>query len=260
MNPRLKNLLRPLAHYVRMPLRMLGLAPQRALDLRFLPRYWSEAAAFRRAGGKIRRLAPILHDYSASAGSATGHYFHQDLLVATLIHESAPRRHIDVGSRIDGFVAHVASFRPVEVIDIRPMPPIAHQRIGFLQGDLMRLDPGLVGICDSLSCLHALEHFGLGRYGDGIDPQGHLKGFANLHQMLEAGGLLYLSFPVGMPQVQFNEQRIFDPVEVLQWSEGRFELTQFHCVDDQGELRRSASLEDARRLRYGCGIFVLKKL
>jgi hypothetical protein len=32
------------------------------------------------------------------------------------------------------------------------------------------------GYCDSLSCLHALEHFGLGRYGDPIDPRGHEKG------------------------------------------------------------------------------------
>ena len=38
----------------------------------------------------------------------------------------------------------------------------------------------LYEVCDSISCLHALEHFGLGRYNDPLDPNGHLKGFNNI--------------------------------------------------------------------------------
>ena len=57
------------------------------------------------------------------AGAASGHYFHQDLLVARDVFARNPTRHIDVGSRVDGFVAHVASFREIEVVDIRPLPP-----------------------------------------------------------------------------------------------------------------------------------------
>jgi SAM-dependent methyltransferase len=255
MNRHLKPLLRAVAA----PMLALGFDPRRALTLRHLPRYWAERAAFKRAGGRIRARYAVLEDYSQQAGSASGHYFHQDLLVARLIHEAAPRRHIDVGSRIDGFVAHVASFREVEVIDIRPMPAFSHPQIRFVQGNLMQLDDALAGSCDSLSCLHALEHFGLGRYGDPIDPEGHLKGFANLHRMLQPGGRLYLAFPIGAAGVYFNAHRVFTPEEPLAWGAGRFELEAFHFVDDAGDLHRDRRPADASGLRYGCGIYVLRK-
>lgn len=41
--------------------------------------------------------------------------------MARWIYEAAPIKHVDVGSRVNGFVAHVASFREIEVIDVRPI-------------------------------------------------------------------------------------------------------------------------------------------
>jgi len=256
----LRSLLRPVVRGLAWPLGWLGLDLRRAATLRFLPRYWSDRIAFVRAGGRITRSQAVLGDFAASSGTASGHYFHQDLLVARLIHAAAPRRHVDVGSRVDGFVAHVASFREIEVFDIRPQPAPAHPQIRFVQADLMQLDGGLEGCCDSVSCLHALEHFGLGRYGDPIDPQGHRRGFESLHRMLEPGGTLYLSFPIGQPGVHFNAHRVFDPEQPLEWAAERLVLAQFHFVDDRGELHRDRRIEDARGLRYGCGIYVLRKI
>ena len=46
---------------------------------------------------------PCLEDRKSAGGSARGHYFHQDLLVAQKIFEAKPERHLDVGSRIDGW-------------------------------------------------------------------------------------------------------------------------------------------------------------
>ena len=46
-------------------------------------------------------------------------YFHQDFVVARKIFERNPRLHIDVGSRVDGFVAHVATFS-----SYRTLPPL----------------------------------------------------------------------------------------------------------------------------------------
>ena len=209
-------------------------------------------------GGEITRRYIILSDYTAAAGVAEGHYFHQDLLVASLIHAHAPRRHIDVGSRIDGFVAHVAAFRPIEVIDIRPLPDTGHPNIAFLQADLM--EATTLPSADSVSCLHALEHFGLGRYGDPIDPMGHRKGFANLTRMVSAGGVLYVSFPIGRSNsVAFNAHRIFHRAEILNWLPGDVSLGGFSYVDDAGKLHRDATLKSAEGLRYGCGIYSLHK-
>jgi hypothetical protein len=202
----------------------------------------------------------VLDDYYKQAGSATGHYFHQDLLVATFIHKANPTRHVDVGSSIEGFVAHVASYRKIEVFDIRPLKIQGHDQIKFIQGNLMELHETLVEMCDSLSCLHALEHFGLGRYGDPIDPEGHLKGFGNLHRMLKQNGMLYISFPIGEAGVHFNAHRVFDPAEIMAWCKNRFELLRFDFVDDAGDLHCNTTVSSTPRLSYGCGIYTLKKI
>jgi len=89
------------------------------------------------------------------------------LLVARLIHDHNPKRHIDIASRVDGFVAHVASYRGIEVVDVHPLPKSELENITFRQADLM--NPQDLGQTDSLSCLHAIEHFGLGRYTNPID-------------------------------------------------------------------------------------------
>lgn len=234
--------------------------PRRTRTLRDARKYLLDRERFLSLGGQVAVEHPVLSEHADAAGSARGHYFHQDLLVATRIHERRPRRHIDVGSRIDGFVAHVAAFREIEVFDIRPLEPTVHGRIRFVQGDLMSAEGVPAACCDSLSCLHALEHFGLGRYGDPVDPQGHRKGFANLHRMLEPGGLLYLSFPIGTSGTHFNAHRVFAPAEVLEWSPGLFELESFAYVDDAGDLHLDRDPRSMPPLRYGCGIYTLRRL
>lgn len=221
-------------------------------------RYIREARAFKRMGGTISVTAPILSDYRAASGEASGHYFHQDLLVARLIHEAAPRRHADIGSRVDGFVAHVAAFREIEMVDIRPMAIPAHPAIRCTQADLMNPQPEMEGLYDSVSCLHALEHFGLGRYGDPISPEGHWQGLAAISRLVAPGGMLYLSVPIGARRVEFNAHRVFDPADIPEAATD-FELARFDFVDDRGDLHTDKAIGDAQGLRYGCGIYSLRK-
>src|ERR1035438_7727659 len=75
------------------PLLAVGINPLAAISLRFLPRYLSDRKKFKKAGGRIVRSLPMLGDYVAQAGTAKGHYFHQDLLVASLIFKASPIRH-----------------------------------------------------------------------------------------------------------------------------------------------------------------------
>lgn len=209
------------------------------------------------------RMKPIVNERSAPAGTASGHYFHQDLLVARRVFERAPRRHVDVGSRVDGLVAHIAAFREIDVFDVRAI----EQRIPnvrFYQADLMQLDPALEGCCDSLSCLHALEHFGLGRYGDPVDFEGHLKGLENLARLLEPGGRLYLSVPVGSSRIEYNAHRVFALGDLLDMTRTHFELDRLAYVDDAGDLHLDPPIDETAvgtsfGLRYGCGIVELIK-
>jgi hypothetical protein len=244
------------------PLLAIGINPLGAFSLRFLPRYLSDRRKFKKAGGHIVRSIPLLGDFVEQAGTARGHYFHQDLLVASQIFKANPACHVDIGSRIDGFVAHVASFREIKVLDVRKLEEAGYANIKFIQADLMIDDVSNHEIADSVSCLHAIEHFGLGRYGDPINPDGHLVGFENVVKILKRGGTLYISFPIGnVSGVYFNAHRVFHPREIFAWpGHDKLELTRFDFVDDEGKLHKEFPLIDKIPFAtYGCGIYTFCK-
>ena len=209
------------------------------------------------------RFFPILIDKYDSSGQMKGAYFYQDLLVAQKIHQNSPTLHVDIGSRTDGFVAHVASFRKIEVLDIRsnqsPDPNIT-----FRQADLMQLPEDMEAYCDSISSLHAIEHFGLGRYGDPIDANGYLKAIDNIHKILKPKGTFYFSVPIGRQRIEFNAHRVFAVDYLVNLLTEKFQIQEFSYVDDAGELHRDVDHkgEDAKKnfgCRFGCGIFELTK-
>jgi hypothetical protein len=118
--------------------------------------------------------------------------------------------------------------------------------------------------CDSLSCLHAIEHFGLGRYGDKVDLFGYVKGFNNLGQLLKPGGVLYLSTPIGPQRIDFNACRVFDIQTILDLARSCFVIESFSFVDDDGNSHENVELtpgliKDNCGCEYGCGIFEFRK-
>lgn len=242
-----------------------GLDPRKSwAAVRAVPRYvadgWKVRAQLRRSGSRLAvRFVPTLSDLYASSGTARGHYFHQDLWAARRIFLRKPARHVDVGSRIDGFIAHLLCFRSVEVLDIRQLDSQV-QGLTFRRVDMMNPPVEVVACSDSVSCLHALEHFGLGRYGDPIDVNGWLKGLAALSNLLEPGGTLYLSVPVGVPCIEFNAQRIFAPQEIIEAASTHgLTLQEFSYVDDQGAFHEHCKPCAASELDFGCGCYVFCK-
>lgn len=194
----------------------LGVDPLRlARSARALPRFLGDLVRFRAMYKGPLRITPSLHEWYEEAGSTRTEYFWQDLLVARWVALARPERHVDVGSRIDGFVAHVASFRDIEVLDVRPISTVI-PGVRFRQADLMNPIDDLLGYCDSLSCLHALEHFGLGRYGDPLDPRGFERGLSSMARLLRPSGVFYLSVPIGAARVEFNSHRVLDPQIVIE--------------------------------------------
>jgi Caenorhabditis protein of unknown function, DUF268 len=250
---------------------LLGVDPIRTYQtLRHSPRYLADYAELRRQRPKqdaefgFGVAYPCLEEAQAADAEARSHYFHQDLLVASRIFVAQPHHHIDVGSRFDGFVAHVASFREITVLDIRPMKQKI-RNVDFIQADLMKDVPArLVESCDSLSCLHALEHFGLGRYGDAVRWDGYRVGLYNMLTMLQPGGKLYLSVPIGPQRIEFNAHRVFSLGHLLHLFSGRLRVDRFSFVNDDGDLHENVVLDRERVDRncgcsYGCGIFEMTK-
>lgn len=214
---------------------------------------------------KMGKIYPILDNKNSSNNATKSQYYIQDLLIANKIFNNNPIRHIDVGSRLDGFVAHVASFRTIEVIDIVKVEGFT-PNINFIYGDLTKeLPNNLIESCDSLSCLHALEHFGLGRYGDPIDWDGYIIGFNNLFKILKSNGKLYFSVPIGKQRIEFNAHRIFSVDYLIKMFEEKFLIDSFSYIDDSGKLFENASINspDIKNnfgCKYGCGIFELIKI
>ena len=192
-----------------------------------------------------------------SAGSAGGHYFWQDLWAAGDLHANNVSEHIDVGSRLDGFVAHVLLGCRVTYVDLRPLV-LEHPNFNFLQGSILDL-PFDSGSVTSLSCLHVIEHIGLGRYGDAVDPEGYMKAAAELTRVLAPNGRLLIGTPVGDERLCFDAHRVFDPETVVAAFDG-VHLAEFHLVPDNGAgVVRNATFAEARKCRYGCGLFVFTK-
>lgn len=210
-------------------------------------------------------LNPCLWDKKEEGGSAKSEYFLQDLYVAQKINQAKPTRHLDIGSRVDGFVAHVASFRNIEVLDIRPIDAVI-PGIKFIRANLMDDNYATYESLktDSLSCLHALEHFGLGRYGDPVDPRGHELGLKNIAKLLKQSGVLYLSMPVGVERVEFNSHRVVDPLWLLNFTASLDLIpTDLAYINSGGVLVDSMDLVgDSRYLAempYTLAIFTFQK-
>ncbi len=210
------------------------------------------------------RIYPILHNRSSASGVTGGHYFHQDLYVARSIFARQPSLHLDIGSRVDGFIAHLLAFNQRLVVgDIRPLAIGGHD-IEFLSIDLTSVDSDNLNSFDSISCLHSIEHFGLGRYGDPIDPSGFAKGLANLYKLLNVDGTLYLSFPITTSSrslLYFNAHRVInhDSSLVMLRNIG-FIIQSFSFVDDDGKFFENIPLGSVpSKMIYGLGIYTLTR-
>jgi hypothetical protein len=201
-------------------------------------------------------LYPRLGDRFEPAGSVPVHYFHQDIWAARRVREAAPARHVDIGSRIDGFVGHLLAFREVTVLDVRPLGGI-HPDLHFVHADVTSL-PQEDRSLESVSSLHVVEHVGLGRYGDAIDPDGCFVAMRELQRVIATGGRLYLSVPVGRERLEFNAHRVFSPRTVID-AFAELRLAEFSVVDDSGRLVEHADPDAIESARYSCGLFIFER-
>jgi len=213
--------------------------------------------------GKIT-ISPCLGDRYEQGGDMKSVYFQQDLFVAQQLFKNNPVNHLDIGSRTDGFIAHIATFREIDVVDIRDITSVV-PNIQFRQSDMMKPDPTLYNKYASVSSLHALEHFGLGRYGDPIDLDGHLKAITNIYHILTDGGLFYFSTPIGSQRIEFNAHRVFSVNYLLEVFKNRFIVESFSYIDDNKNIFKNQPLNPEQVAQnfgctYGCGIFILRKI
>jgi Caenorhabditis protein of unknown function, DUF268 len=196
---------------------------------------------------------PYLNDRT-KATPIDAHYVYHPAWAARILAHTKPEHHVDISSSIH-FSTCVSAFVPTTFYDYRP----ANIRLDSFTSGFADLNclPFTDQTVPSLSCMHVLEHIGLGRYGDVIDPDGDLKSISELKRVLSPSGSLLVVLPVGMPRIVFNAHRIYSFGQVASYFQ-ELELREFSLVPDDWAKEgfiRNATPEQADKQRYGCGCF-----
>jgi SAM-dependent methyltransferase len=211
----------------------------------------------RMPGAEPIRLAdtyPQLHDRTRTS-SIEEHYYYVNGWAMRRVVVSAPRFHVDVASQVT-FSNLLGAVVPVIFLDYRPLN-VRLTGVQCLGGSLLTL-PFASGSIASLSCLHVIEHVGLGRYGDPLDPRGTRRALHELARVLASGGNLFLATPIGRPRLCFNAHRIH-AAETIRAMLPELELNEFSGIHDDGRYVEHANLLAFRDSRYACGLFWFRK-
>jgi hypothetical protein len=181
------------------------------------------------------------------------HYIYHPAWAARILARTRPDFHVDISSSLH-FCTLVSAFIPVKFYDYRPAD-IHLSGLTTGTADLLAL-PFAEGSIQSLSCMHVVEHVGLGRYGDPLDPDGDLKAISELKRVLAVGGSLLFVVPIGQPKVVFNAHRIYSYEQIVSYF-SEFDVKEFSLIADDPEdgLKQNATKEMAGAQIYGCGCF-----
>ncbi len=179
------------------------------------------------------------------------HYIYHPAWAARIVRDIAPLKHIDISSTLH-FCSILSAFIPVEFYDYRP----ANLKLTNLhsgKADLTNLHFASNSI-QSLSCMHTIEHIGLGRYGEPLDPDADVTSINELKRVVAVNGSLLFVTPVGKPKIQFNAHRIYPPELITNLFKG-FTLKKFSLVLDNRDFLENAGFDVAEKQNYGCGCF-----
>ncbi len=234
------------------------LFPRPLIGLIYLPRFFSHylkyARALREDSLKISDMQPCLGDWTTHT-PFDAHYFYQGAWLARCLKSKAPSRHTDIGSSVL-MIGVLSGYLPTTFVDFRP---IKTNLTGLtpMAGDILAL-PFLDSTIESVSCLHVVEHIGLGRYGDPIDPMGSRKALTELERIVAMNGRLYLSLPIGRERICFNAHRVHSPASILKMLPS-MTLVDFSWIDDAGVFHEHDEVSAANDQEYACGLFLLEK-
>lgn len=199
-------------------------------------------------------LFPQIHERT-DVTRVDPHYFYQSYWAFKKILNVTPSKHYDVGSQID-LVKYLSVITEATFIDIRPIN-LPLDNLICERGSILSI-PYPNNSLASVSCLHVLEHIGLGRYGDELDPLGGEKAAVELARVLAPGGRLYISTPVGAPRTCFNAHHIRTPREVVRLFP-HLALLEFSIVDDNRRFVENADIDQYDTSDYACGLFMFAK-
>ena len=225
--------------------------------LRNYPRYFAQLIHYRRmlrgAGcATAVEMFPALHQRTSTT-SFDPHYCYMGFWATEKLRGDCVGTHVDVASQIS-WVMTLAATRPVKFVDIRPFE--THLSNLTVEVGTVLAMPFADRSVASLSCLHVVEHVGLGRYGDPLDPLGSEKAIAELARVLAPGGRLLFALPVGRERIEFNAHRVHAPKTIIdKFGQAGLRLVTFAGVDDARVYHPQIAPDRLAAADYACGLF-----
>jgi len=201
---------------------------------------------------------PCLNDKTATT-AFDRHYIYHTAWAARVLTDINPVFHVDISSSLY-FVAIASAFVPIKFYDYRPVN-LSLKNLSAGEANLSALPFANKSIA-SLSCMHVVEHIGLGRYGDPLDPEGDLKAIAELTRVLAVGGHLLFVVPIGKPRIVFNAHRIYSYDQIIEYF-ADLKLVEFALIPDDPTVQglvSEAPREMANIQNYGCGCFWFRRV
>jgi SAM-dependent methyltransferase len=234
-----------------------------AADTTRLRCYQDEFEHFKKTANTTNRFnldwaERMICDDRSSYTPFDAHYIYHTAWAARLVGQIMPQIHIDISSLLY-FSTLVSAFVPVEFYDYRPAG-VKLPNLATGKADLLGL-PFANDSVLSLSCMHTVEHVGLGRYGDSLDYDADLKAMNELKRVLIPGGHLLFVVPVGKAKIIFNAHRIYSYQQILE-AFSPLKLVEFSLIGDdayQEGMKINATEADADAQKYGCGCFYFTK-
>jgi hypothetical protein len=202
---------------------------------------------------------PCLNDDTHQT-SFDAHYVYHIAWALRQLARTRPKEHLDISSSIYFNIASSAITKVV-FADIRPAE-ISLDNLEIVKRDLSKPEQWLQTTHTSVSCMHVVEHIGLGRYGDTVDANGDLKAIQTLKTLIATGGQLLFVVPVGKPAVHFNAHRVYRARHIEQLFLPDLRLESFTLIPGpiSSPPIENCRIELADDLNYGCGCFLFKKI
>lgn len=182
------------------------------------------------------------------------HYIYHTAWAARKVQEIGAPEHVDISSSLY-FSSIISAFIPVKFYDFRPAK-LNLSNLVSAPANLSHLHMESNSI-KSLSCMHTVEHVGLGRYGDAIDPEGDVGAAHELSRVVAKDGNLLFVVPIGKPRIQFNAHRIYSYKMVIDMFP-ELTLKEFSLIPDNAlekGIIYNATEAESDKQEYGCGCF-----
>ena len=217
--------------------------------------FCKESIADGRFKPKREEQLPVLNEDGAQGGWCFTYAMHIGW-ACRILAETKPVEHVDVSSMVYFAACGSALVSKFTYLDLRPIR-LPLPGLECAAGDLMNL-PYETGTVKSLSCMHVMEHIGLGRYGDPVDAQGDLKAAKELSRVIASGGQMIMALPVNKtPMVVFNAHRYYTYDMIMQMFPD-MQLQEFALIDNRSIIRHAdySSIRNVKAREYeDCGCF-----